>query len=113
MSMLSVQCKTLRKVAYEVERIKHNNADWIWRDGITLMDAAREMRDAADTIAELRLRCQELQEKEWRTCHLVTESTDARDWPNNQRCDHCGEYVAVVSPERVNFCPSCGKRIVP
>lgn len=46
------------------------------------------------------------------TCHLVTESADARDWPNNQRCDQCGEYVAVVSPEVVRYCPSCGRRIV-
>ena len=105
MGMLTAQCKRLRTMADEVERIKHNNADWLWRDAVTLIKAVTAMRAAADTIDDLRLRLQE-------SCHLVTESTDARDWPNNQRCDHCGEYVAVVSPEVVRYCPSCGRRIV-
>lgn len=99
MSMLSVQISNLRIMARLVR-------DYDYRE------ISRTLRDAADTIDELRARCQELQEKEWRTCHLVTESTDARDWPNNQQCDQCGEYVAVVSPEVVRYCPSCGRRIV-
>ena len=98
MSMLSAQCEKLRTMAIRAD--------------CTLPEVARLMRDAADTIDELRTRCQELQEKEWQTCHLVTESTYATDWPNNQRCDQCGEYVAVVSPEVVRYCPSCGRRIV-
>jgi len=61
MSMLSSMCEKLRKTAGEVERIKHNNADWLWRDGVTLIDAVRELRDAADTIDNLRGMCQDVQ----------------------------------------------------
>ena len=61
MSMLSSMCEKLRTTADEVERIKHNNADWLWRDGITLMDAVMELRDAADVINSLRTTCQDLQ----------------------------------------------------
>ena len=61
MSMLSSMCDKLRTTADEVERIKHNNADWLWRDGVTLMDAVRELRDAADVINSLRTTCQDLQ----------------------------------------------------
>lgn len=101
--MLSAQTKRLREAADDLDFYT------ITRD---IHTASMLMREAADTIDELRVRCQELQEREWQTCHLVTESKSARDWPNNERCDHCGEYVAVVSPERVSFCPSCGRRVV-
>ncbi len=51
--MLSFMCEKLRKTADEVERIKTNNSDWLWRDAITLDDAVRDLRDAADTIETL------------------------------------------------------------
>lgn len=54
MSMISGQCDKLRETADEIQRIKNNNADWLWRDAITLADAAALMRDAADLILELR-----------------------------------------------------------
>ena len=53
---------TLKSLADEVERIKHNNADWIWRDGVTLVDAVTAMREAADAIGTLRKENQELRE---------------------------------------------------
>ena len=61
MSMLSSMTAKLRKTAYEVEHVKNNNADWLWRDSITLADAAMQLRDAADTIARLRNTCHDLQ----------------------------------------------------
>ena len=59
--MLSSMTDRLRETADKVERIKDNNADWLWRDGVTLMDAVMELRDAADTINYLRCTCNDLQ----------------------------------------------------
>jgi hypothetical protein len=53
-SMISGQCDKLRETADEIQRIKNNNADWLWRDAATLADAAGQLRDAADLILELR-----------------------------------------------------------
>ena len=58
--MLSSMCDKLRETAHEVERIKNNNVDWLWRDAITLDDAVRELRDAADMIDELKTLAQRL-----------------------------------------------------
>lgn len=52
--MISLQCDKLRNLANDVQHIKENNADWLWRDAITLVDAATEMRHAAETIKSLR-----------------------------------------------------------
>ena len=52
--MLSLQCNRLRNLADDVQRIQENNADWLWRDAVTLVDAATEMRHAAETIKSLR-----------------------------------------------------------
>jgi hypothetical protein len=46
------------------------------------------------------------------TCHLVTVIDSATDWPENQKCDQCGEYVSVIVPEVVRYCPNCGRRVV-
>jgi predicted transcriptional regulator len=59
--MLSFMTDRLRTTASEVKRIKDNNTDWLWRDAITLDDAVRELRDAADTIDYLRNTCNDLQ----------------------------------------------------
>jgi len=59
--MLSSMCDKMRETADNVERIKNNNADWLWRDGVTLMDAVKELRDAADVIDNLRCSCNDLQ----------------------------------------------------
>ena len=107
MSMLTAQCDRLRETADEVERIKHNNADWLWRDGITLTDAARELRDAADTIEGLRDRLTDVA-----LCHNV--APDYIDF----LCDSCG-FVNYHSDEnndgngnRWFYCPNCGRRCV-
>jgi rubrerythrin len=101
MSMLTAQCDGLRETADEVERIKHNNADWLWRDGITLTDAARELRDAADTIENLRNRLTE-------TCHDVGFA------PYFFECSECGKThlrnAAYV--DMPNYCPECGRKVV-
>ena len=86
MSMLTAQCDRLRETADEVERIKHNNADWLWRDGITLMDAARELRDAADTIEGLRNRLTDVV-----LCHSdANDDGEGNDW---RYCPECGRKV--------------------
>jgi rubrerythrin len=99
--MLTAQCDGLRETADEVERIKHNNADWLWRDGITLVDAARELRDAADTIENLRNRLTE-------TCHDVGLA------PYFFECSECGKThlrnAAYV--DMPNYCPECGRKVV-
>ena len=46
------------------------------------------------------------------TCHIETVSADARDWPDNQRCDACGGTICMVLPEAPRYCPNCGRRIV-
>jgi hypothetical protein len=105
--MLTAQCDGLRETADEVERIKHNNADWLWRDGITLMDAVRELRDAADTIEGLRDRLTDVV-----LCHNV--APDYLDF----LCDSCG-FVHYHSDEnddgggnRWFYCPNCGRKVV-
>lgn len=106
MSMLTAQCDMLRETADEVERIKHNNADWLWRDGITLMDAARELREAADTIEKLRDRLTDVA-----LCHNV--APDYLDF----LCSECG-FVHYHSDANDNgegndwrYCPECGKKV--
>ena len=103
MSMLTAQCDRLRETADEVERIKHNNADWLWRDGITLTDAARELRDAADTIENLRLR--------------LTEQTCSNNDHSGYgfRCSGCGHTRAQsgeIDPTEWEYCPNCGRKVV-
>lgn len=105
MSMLTAQCDRLRETADEVERIKHNNADWIWRDGITLTDAARELRDAADTIEGLRDRLTE------QTCFNVADPPEEGFWPMPHfKCSVCGAYY--VTDKYVYYCPNCGRKVV-
>lgn len=99
MSMLSAQCERLRDAANGL-------------DAMSLHAYAREFRDASDTIADLRLRCQELQEKEWQsgflqTCFMETTNASDYDW----RCNECGEHVSMCSG-KPRFCPSCGRRVV-
>lgn len=101
MSMLSEQTSRLRHIA---ERLGD-----MYGGGT----AAREVRDAADTIDELRARCQELQEKkEWQAgflqiCLMKPTCASEYDW----RCDECGEHVSMCSG-KPRFCPSCGRRVV-
>ncbi len=96
MSMLSAQCERLRDAANGL-------------DAMSLHAYAREFRDAADTIDELRTRCQELQEREWQTCHNahVDSVEDLAAW---FECSECGASYLEVTPMR--HCPSCGRRIV-
>lgn len=104
MSMLTGQVEGLRKTAYEVERIKDNNADWLWRDGITLADAARQLREAADTITDLRSRLTESQ-----TCHMELLPDEPTTSIQPMRCTACGHktYAQLAS-----YCPSCGRKVV-
>ena len=45
-------------------------------------------------------------------CRIETVTTDARDWPNNERCTGCGEFVSVLNPIRPRYCPNCGRKVV-
>ena len=63
MSMLSAQCDRLRKMAELVEgHGKVGFGDLIITDPL-MVDAAKELRDAADTIWSLRCDCVELREQ--------------------------------------------------
>lgn len=93
MSMLSAQTKRLRKVADDLDFYT------ITRD---IHTASILMRDAADTIDELRERLQE-------TCHNAHQDSieDLAVW---FECSECGVTYIEVTP--MNFCPSCGRRVV-
>ena len=100
---ITEQTKRLRKTAYEVERIKNNNADWLFRDSITLAEAAQEMRDAADTIAKLCLLCQE---KTCRNIH-VDSVEDLAVWFT---CSGCG--ATYIENAYSRYCSNCGRRVI-
>lgn len=89
MSILSAQTKKLRKIAMRM-------------DVISLYATAQELRDAADTIDELRERLQE-------TCHNAHQDS-AEDLAVWFECSECGVTYIEVTP--MNFCPSCGRRVV-
>ena len=95
MSMLSAQTKKLRQIA-----------DLF--DGFGYENSARDIRDAADTIDELRLRCQELQEREWQTCHNahVDSVEDLAAW---FECSECG--ARDIMNDHMHYCCNCGRRI--
>ena len=95
MSMLTEQCAKLRKTAYEVEKLT--------RDSLMLADAARQMREAADTITDLRLRLTE------QTCR----NSDSSGY--GFKCSWCGHTRTLsdeIDPTEWEYCPSCGRRIV-
>ena len=97
MSMLTAQCERLRKVADDLDFYT------ITRD---IYAASMLMREAADTIDELRSMLQE-------TCRNVDANADAGGEWHSPRfvCSECG--AVYVMSDRAHFCPSCGRRIVP
>ena len=96
MSMLTEQCAKLRKVAYEVERVKNDTVGMSTHDVLILADTAMRLREAADTIAALRNRLTE-------TCHDTNES------PLRFVCSECGGVTSEIAPR---YCPCCGRRVV-
>ena len=110
MSMLTAQAEGLRETADEVERIKHNNADWLWRDAITLDDAVKEMRDAADTIENLRDRLTE----PW-TCRIDFIDTFERYDGDEEylcECSVCGGKSWEPAHDLPQYCRKCGAKVV-
>ena len=105
MSMLTAQCDKLRKAAYEVERIKNDNIGILMGDSITLADAAMQLREAADTIADLRMQLKD-------TCRNADTCAEAGGMWHSPRfvCSECG--AAYVMSDYARFCPSCGRRVV-
>ena len=89
MSMLTSMCEKMRITADEVERIKNNNADWLWRDGITLMDAVMEMHDAADVIDGLRGMYQDVQFENERLRNAIQVMYDLLLSGKVEPCDLC------------------------
>lgn len=73
MSMISSQCDKLRRTADEIERVKSNNTDWLWRDAVTLTDAVEQMREAADLILELRNDLQQTNSENTKLRELVRD----------------------------------------
>lgn len=115
MSMLTEQTKKLRKTAYEVENIKNDTIGLLTRDSRTLADAVMQMRDAADTIENLRNRLTE-------TCHDLS-GTGA----NGEQVFHCSECGCVMSLYDLDganvlctnhvfdyprYCPNCGRMVI-
>jgi hypothetical protein len=108
--MLSSQCNKLRCLADDVQRIKENNADWLWRDAVTLVDAATEMRHAADTIKSLSdnlsdmVDCRErARELERENAKLQVFSLAFANTISNIGCDPCpyeGECYVETEPMR-------------
>ena len=102
MSMLTEQTKELRKTAYEVENIKNDTIGLLTRDRLTLAYAAKQMREAADTIADLRLQLME------QTCELEI-NTDM----TAVKCSRCGYVVPKGSNlMSVRYCAGCGRQVV-
>lgn len=95
MSMLSVQISNLRIMAARVNDL--------------LPEMEDILRDAANTIDELRARCQELQEREWQTCRMELLPDEPMTSIQPMRCKTCGHktYAQLAS-----YCPHCGRRIV-
>jgi hypothetical protein len=73
MSMLSSMTEKMRETADKVERFGRRNSDWLWRDATTITRAVVELRDAADTIDDLRRKCQDTQAKNAKLCELVRD----------------------------------------
>ena len=96
MSMLSSMTDRLRTTAHKVERTAKYAADW--RNSVVLGDAARELRDAADTIDYLRNTCNDLQRDNEKLKQLV------RDMWHDGMCDCdergvCSEYGVCAKCE--------------
>lgn len=97
MSMLTLQCQKLRNKANDLrERFTFTRyGGAVSRDSLAY-EAASLMEDAADTIADLRMRLTE-------TCHDTNES------PLRFVCSECGGVTSETAPR---YCPLCGRRVV-
>jgi hypothetical protein len=129
----------LRETADEIQRIKNNNADWLWRDAATLADAAGQLRDAADLILELRDGLQRANAENEKLIvklnaeHIVRQNVEIENVKlKAQECTlesmhgYCDPYVRTAyvvelschtldawdDPVPPSYCPYCGKRVV-
>lgn len=90
MSMLTAQANHLREMAYTVERVKNDAVGKLSLSGsIALSTAAMDMRDAADTIAQLRNTCHDLQRENEKLKALVHDM-----WCDGM-CD-CDEFSRSI-----------------
>lgn len=103
MSMLTEQTKKLRKVAYEVERVKNDTVGMSTLDVLTLADTAMQLRDAANTIADLRLQLMD------KTCQ-IEQDYDCDEYPQARwwRCHGCGARFLYERGMHPTYCPECG-----
>ena len=91
--MLTAQANRLREMAYTVERVKNDAVGKLSLSGsITLATAARDMRDAADTISYLCRTCNDLQRDNAKLKELV------RDMWRDGMCE-CDERGACTECE--------------
>ena len=102
MSMLTAQCDKLRETAVYLRA----HSTFVGSDGLVninhkMVDAARQMDDAAATIENLRNQLTE-------TCHDVGFA------PYFFECSECGNThlrnAAYV--DMPNYCPECGRKVV-
>ena len=140
MSTLMEQTQRLRKSAYEVERVKNGTIGMLDRDSTMLADAAMQLREAADTIADLRdtmrresdarmdlqrdynnqikrIQNQRKQLREMQaplkreTCRNADSRAEAGGVWHSPRFV-CSECgVAYVMSDYASFCPNCGRRV--
>jgi hypothetical protein len=100
--MLTEQCAKLRKTAYEVECLKNDTIGMLTRDSLILADTAIQLREAADTIADLRGLLNE------QTCELEI-NTDM----TAVKCSRCGYVVPKgTNLMSVRYCAGCGRQVV-
>ena len=104
MSMLTAQCDELRETAADLRT--HSTFvgfGCIFDINDEMVDAARQMEDAADTIMGLRDRLTDTE-----TCHDVGFA------PYFFECSECGQNhlrnAAYV--DMPNYCPNCGRKVV-
>lgn len=94
MSMLTTQVKRLRTAADQLDKVLHGRFDAIEPSTIPPM-----MREAADTIENLRNRLTE-------TCELV----NAGD--GKCICFECGYKALDEWWNGFKYCPNCGRKVV-
>jgi len=90
MSMLTAQANHLREMAYTVERVKNDAIGKLSLSGsIALATAAMDMRDAADTIAQLRNTCNDLQAENEKLRDAIQVMYDFLLSGKVDQCDLC------------------------
>ena len=112
MSMLTAQCGKLRETAAYLRA----HSTFVGFDGLVsinheMVDAARQVEDAADTIENLRDRLTDTKEVE--TCRMEQVlDCDELPQPRFWQCHGCGETFIHQRAWYPTYCPECGRKRV-